>query len=334
MAEGLDVYGRYNNVTSWAQVNGAKDFVWIKVSDGTTLKNSLGVNYDYGYVGPARATGLPAGGYHYAQFGDPVQQANLFIDRCEALSATDISPMLDLEAPFTANQTAIDFAIAFCNRVLQRGHKPTLYANNSMMLTIRNPFKNAVPDSYITVARYGANPTVTWDNWQFTSTGSCPGVVGNVDLDTGIFPANKGQDMEADERTALLYCAAVLGRQPDSSLGGSNGTYDVAENVRRLIRTDIGNRLTGLSTALTNVTNIVVANEANDLTPEALAAALKPAILPDLTSSLVTSLTNAVNALDLTDVNITPEQIEQLAAASATATADELAGRLAGTPAP
>jgi GH25 family lysozyme M1 (1,4-beta-N-acetylmuramidase) len=190
MTEGLDVYGRYNNVTNWGSVNGAKDFVWIKVSDGTTLQNGLGINYDYGYAGPAVASGLIAGGYHYAQFGNPVTQADMFIDRCEALGLIKLSPMLDLESPFVANQAAIDFAIAFCNRVLARNHTPSLYANNSMLTTIRGPFKAAVPESWIVVARYGANPTVSYDTWQFTSSGSCPGVVGNVDLDTGTLPLN------------------------------------------------------------------------------------------------------------------------------------------------
>lgn len=190
MTEGLDVYGRYNNVTNWGAVNGAKDFVWIKVSDGMTLRNAVGVPYDYGYAAPAIAAGLIAGGYHYAQFGDPVAQANLFIDRCEALGLVKLSPMLDLESPFVANKTASDFAIAFCRRVIARGHRPTLYANDSMLRVVRAPFKVAIPEAYICVARYGANPTVQWDTWQFTSSGSCPGVVGNVDLDTGVLPRN------------------------------------------------------------------------------------------------------------------------------------------------
>jgi GH25 family lysozyme M1 (1,4-beta-N-acetylmuramidase) len=190
MTEGLDVYGRYNNVTNWGAVKAAKSFVWIKVSDGTSTANGLGTPYDYGYAGQASAVGLPAGGYHYAQLGDPVQQANIFINRCEALGLTQISPMLDLESPFVANQAAINFAIAFCNQVLARGHTPTLYANNSMLLTVRGPFKAAVPLSWINVARYGANPTVPWDVWQKTSSGTCSGVVGNVDLDTGTYPNN------------------------------------------------------------------------------------------------------------------------------------------------
>lgn len=205
MAEGLDVYGRYNQVTSWAQVSAAKDFVWVKVSDGTTLKNSLGVFYDYGYVGLARAAGLPAGGYHYAQFGDPVDQANRFINRVELLGATDISPMLDLEDPFTPNQTAIDFAIAFCRQVIRRGHRPSLYANNSMMLKIRAPFLTAVPSAYIVVARYGgSNPTVQYHTWQFTSTGRCPGVAGDVDLDTGVLPWNNKPVIEKKQQKYQL----------------------------------------------------------------------------------------------------------------------------------
>lgn len=313
MTEGLDVYGRYNNVTNWVAVNGVKDFVWVKISDGTTLKNALGVNYDYGYVGAARAAGLPAGAYHYAQFGDPIQQANLFIDRAEALGATDISPMLDLESPFVANQAAIDFAIAFCKRVLQRGHKPTLYANNSMLLTVRAPFKAAVPNSYICVARYGANPTVTYDDWQFTSSGTCSGVVGNVDLDTGIFPANSGgTDMPlADpDFTYLFY------NRPIQEFG--NFSQLLAEVVAKS-RASATNSA-AIQTALTNLTNTVIANEANDLTPQQVAQALVPLILPQLEDGLTT----AVAGLDLADVNITPEQISALAAA----TADTLATRL------
>lgn len=190
MSEGLDLYGRYNNVTNWSQVNAVKDFAWIKLTDGTTRLNGLGIPYDYGYVGQARAAGLPVGGYHYAQFGDPIAQANFFIDRCEALGAIDVAPMLDLESPFVANRTAIDFAIAFCQRVIARGHKPALYSSDSMLKTVRAPFKAAVPSAYVVVARYGGSPTVPYDTWQFTSSGSCSGVVGRVDLDTGTYPRN------------------------------------------------------------------------------------------------------------------------------------------------
>lgn len=316
MTEGLDVYGRYNNVTNWGSVNGVKDFVWIKISDGTTLKNALGVNYDYGYVGAARTAGLPAGAYHYAQLGDPVQQANLFIDRAEALGATDISPMLDLESPFVANQAAIDFAIAFCKRVLQRGHKPTLYANNSMMLTVRNPFKAQVPDSYICVARYGANPTVTWDNWQFTSSGSCSGVVGNVDLDTGIFPANKGHDMEADERAALFALRDSLVTAHTSKVAGSSAAYPTEE----FVRFNNANLYNLTVTTMPALMAAITASDANDVTAQQIATALVPMILPTLEQGIQDAVT------DLPDLDITPEQMSAIASATALKIGQALTG--------
>lgn len=305
MSEGLDVYGRYNSVTNWGSVNGAKDFVYVKVTDGTTTVNGLGRTYDYGYVGLARASGLPAGGYHYAQFGDPVAQANLFIDRCIALGAIDLAPMLDLESPFVANQAAIDFAIAFCKRIIARGHKPALYANDSMMRTIRAPFKVAVPNSYIVVARYGANPTVPYDDWQFTSSGTCPGVVGSVDLDTGIVPQNHGVDMPlaTPDFSYLLYDNAI---QEFGNL--SQLLNDIKVNARNAATKGAAN-----ATALVNLANLVIADTNNDLTAQQLADALKPALLPDLEQAVTDAITAQA------DVTLTPEQITAISTGVVTA---------------
>jgi GH25 family lysozyme M1 (1,4-beta-N-acetylmuramidase) len=331
MVEGLDVYGRYNKVTNWTQVNGAKDFVWIKVSDGTGLHNAVGASYDYGYVGDARAAGLSTGGYHYAQFGDPVAQANLFIDRCETLGCVQIAPMLDLESPFVANQDAINFAIAFCRRVIERGHKPALYANNSMLSVIRGPFKAAVPNSYVVVARYGANPTVVWDNWQFTSSGSCPGVVGNVDLDTGIFPANDGGSggnmaLDNDDKNWLVN---ALGHSAGGMAGG-NGVndlhgwwyFDRFEGNANFAQVFFGMRDTvrAIAASISQLKDVVVASEANDVTADALANALVPLVV----TQLVDGLTHAVG--NLPNVNLSQEQITDIA----NATASTISARLAG----
>lgn len=184
MAEGIDIYGKYQTVTNWAAVAQAKQFVWIKLSDGLSIRG------DYGYVSAAKSVGLPVGGYHYAEFGDPIAQANFFIDRCLFYGATQLCPALDMESPFSANQVAIDFSIAFVKQVRLRGFRPALYANNSMLNTIGNPVKQAVPEVLIWLARYGATPTFPYDVWQYSSAGSVPGIAGSVDLNKGIIPWN------------------------------------------------------------------------------------------------------------------------------------------------
>ena len=194
--EGIDVYERYQRVTSWSAVRAAgKRFVYIKVSDGNSNRS------DAGYARGAKAAGIYAGGYHYAQFGDPVAQANRLVDRCIATGATDLAPCLDLESPFGANAHAADFAVRFLRQIKRRGFRPCLYANNSMMKAVQPRVKREVPDTYFWVARYAGNTStaklrpagVTWHLHQYSQYGLVNGIGGRVDLNDGIIPLNKTQ---------------------------------------------------------------------------------------------------------------------------------------------
>lgn len=187
MAEGIDIFVKYQTVTDWQAVRRAGySFCYVKVSDGDENRP------DNGYGPAGRAAGLAMGAYHYAQFGDPVAQADRLVSRAEAAGLTDLAPALDLEDPFTPGQAAVDFAVAFVRRVAQRGHLPCLYGNNTMLATVRGPVLAAVPQTIIWAARYGAAPTVVHDIWQWSSSGHVPGITaGSVDLNRGPIPANQ-----------------------------------------------------------------------------------------------------------------------------------------------
>lgn len=185
MVEGIDVYGKYQTVTDWAAVRRAgKTFCYVKVSDGADTRN------DYGYVAGAKSAGLGVGGYHYAQFGDPVQQARILCNRVAALGALDLAPMLDLELPFVPGDTAAQFAVAFLTEVIALGHRPGLYGNDAMLSVILPTVRAAVPELAVWAARYGKAPTVAYDLWQHSKTGTVPGITGSVDLNTGNPPGN------------------------------------------------------------------------------------------------------------------------------------------------
>lgn len=190
MAKGIDVYTAYQNVTDWGAVRRAGyEYVYVKVSDGNTNR---AVN---GYGTKAKNAGIKGGAYHYAQPGNPVGQANRLVDQAEANDLVALAPALDIESNPKIHtwgvQEAIDFSIAFLRQVKARGHRPCIYANNSMLTAILGPIKAAVPDVLVWVARYGANPTVTYDLWQHSDQGSVPGIqAGSVDLNTGIIPLN------------------------------------------------------------------------------------------------------------------------------------------------
>lgn len=186
MADGIDVYTRYQTVNDWRAVRTAgKQFCYVKVSDGTTVKD----HGNYGINGTA--AGVVMGAYHYAQPGDPIRQANILCDQAERAGLTGLAPALDLESPFVANNVARDFAITFLRQVKARGHRPCLYANNSMLTALLGAVRNAVPDVVVWVARYGATPTVPWDVWQHADNGRVPGIAASsVDLNTGAIPYN------------------------------------------------------------------------------------------------------------------------------------------------
>jgi len=189
VAEGIDLYTKYQTVTDWRAVARAGyTFAYVKVSDGTSPKDTAG----WGPLG--KAAGLKMGAYHYAQPGDAVVQANLLCDRAASQGLADLAPALDLEAPFVPGQAAIDFAVTFLRRVKARGYRPCLYGNNSMLTAVRADVLKAVPDTVIWAARYGAAPTVQHDVWQHADNGSVPGIsAGSVDLNTGAVPLNYAQ---------------------------------------------------------------------------------------------------------------------------------------------
>src|SRR2546421_3620377 len=91
MAEGIDIYTKYQQVTDWRAVrNGGYEFAYVKVSDGDS-------NRDDGGYGPAgRRAGLAMGAYHYAQPGDPIAQANRLVDRAQAAGLLDLAPALEI----------------------------------------------------------------------------------------------------------------------------------------------------------------------------------------------------------------------------------------------
>lgn len=206
MALGLDIY-RYQTVTNWGAVkNHGVQYIWVKLTDGggpAIVKGDAQVN-------GAKSIGIPVGGYHYAQFSpSPEAQADILLREVDRLGAHGLVPMLDIEAPFSANQQAKDFAVRFCDKVAARGHRPGVYMSDSFARVLR-------PDTWpvnpvIWIARYGARPAYPgrYDVHQYSSSGTVPGIIGSVDMNESYTNAHFAQqqeapDMLADERQALL----------------------------------------------------------------------------------------------------------------------------------
>src|SRR5690349_548268 len=92
MARGVDIY-RYQTVTDWRAFGRAVGYAWVKLTDG----RGVAVVRSDKQVNGCRSAGVPVGGYHFSQPGDPVRQADIFIGEVRRLKATDLAPALDLE---------------------------------------------------------------------------------------------------------------------------------------------------------------------------------------------------------------------------------------------
>lgn len=227
MDEGVDLFGLYNKVTDWPAVRAAGiKFAWVKLSDGVTNRD------DYGYVTAGRRVGILMGGYHYAQPGDPVAQANRLVERCSFYGALDIAPALDLEAPFVPGSAAIDFAVRFLRQIIARGHVPCLYANNSMLSGILPGVKAVIPNVKVWGARYGGSLTVSHDVHQYTSTGSVSGIAGNVDRNRGTILYNKpiGAQVELSDNVKMPNWVGTNPNDP-ATLKTVNSVF-AEDNVR------------------------------------------------------------------------------------------------------
>lgn len=193
MARGTDVHPFYQRGLRWDQVTDV-NFAWVKVSDGGSPYATVqgGVRYiPDTHIAGAKKAGIPVGGYHYAQLTPgPEAQADVFLGEVRRTGATTVVPMLDLEAPFSANSSARDFGIRFCNRVAAAGFRPAVYMSAAFARVIR-PDQWGIPGLVIVIARYGAKPEAPgsaqylgrYDVHQYSSSGALPGSAGAVDLD-------------------------------------------------------------------------------------------------------------------------------------------------------
>lgn len=191
MVKGIDVshYQRDKGTIDWKKAASSVDFVFIKASEGISFVDGA---YKESRDG-ARAAGLLVGSYHFAGGGDPLKEADHFLDTVGELKEGELLA-LDWEIGFSGNPA--EWCRVFLSRVKEKtGIKPLLYTNEARVRTI--DWSGVVKGDFgLWVAKYGENdgsipqsaPTsgqwAFWALWQYTSRGAVDGVKGFVDMDT------------------------------------------------------------------------------------------------------------------------------------------------------
>lgn len=187
----------WQGTIDWTQVAAAgKRFAFLKASDSTDY---IDPTYATNRSG-ANANGIVIGAYHFARPdttpGDAAAEADLFVNTAD-VHVGDLRPVLDLEV--TGNLSPTNLAAwvkAFLDRVYERtGVRAAIYASPSFWTTSVGGTSSVAVGGYPVywVAHWttAASPWVPasdwggygWTFWQYSSTGSVPGITWRVDLD-------------------------------------------------------------------------------------------------------------------------------------------------------
>jgi lysozyme len=209
-AIGIDV-SRFQGSITWPSVAGAGiRFAFVQASRGSGSDCTV----KPGQCGPdpyfaanrlaAEQAGIRVGAYHRAfangattadARADALIEANIFIAAVGSLQQGELIPVLDAESPFTGmTSTSLRTWIrVFVKRVNKKlGRKPMIYTNASSWSATGNTPEFARAKYPLWVAEWGvSHPTVPAGNWagrgywvwQYTSSGSVPGISGRVDMD-------------------------------------------------------------------------------------------------------------------------------------------------------
>jgi GH25 family lysozyme M1 (1,4-beta-N-acetylmuramidase) len=209
-AIGVDV-SRFQGSIDWPTVaDSGIRFAFVQASRGSGADCTV----KPGQCGPdpyfaanrlaAESAGIRVGAYHraFASGGtagaarvDALAEANIFITEVGSLQSGELIPVLDAESPFTGMTSASlrTWIRVFVKRVTKKlGRKPMIYTNASSWSATGNTTEFARARYPLWVAEWGVSrPTVPANNWarrgysvwQYTSSGSVPGISGRVDMD-------------------------------------------------------------------------------------------------------------------------------------------------------
>jgi lysozyme len=204
---GPDV-SEHNGDVDWTKVASAADVAFARVSDGD-YNDKL---YTAGRVAAIRAAGLPFVPYHYCRIAADsngqrggraeAAMAYYFASRAGWGRAGDLPLALDIEqdpgetATFQGQPPAAAAAhvsLWIAAYLGLTGHRPIVYTDPATARLLV-PQMTAAQQAQLAacplwVAHWNvAAPAVPapwqgWTFWQYTSTGTCPGVTGSADLD-------------------------------------------------------------------------------------------------------------------------------------------------------
>ncbi|MSP24875.1 MAG: hypothetical protein EXR75_06850 [Myxococcales bacterium] len=207
MLDGIDV-SYYQGKPKWDAVadSGIK-FAISRINHGGFMDPEFDTNW-----AAIKDVGLVRGSYQYFNpGGDPVEQANIVVKKLGKLQPGDLPPVIDVESTDMESAATIAANVGTWIDVVTEGtgRKPIIYTGRYFWND--NVASDAYQDHMLWIAHYTSAPCpnlplawADWGMWQFSSTGSIPGIAGNVDENRFNGDALALQDLAANGLRASI----------------------------------------------------------------------------------------------------------------------------------
>ena len=185
---GVDVSSWQGNNIDWNKVSETASFTIVRAGyrgeSGRAVEDTCAVRN----INAAKSSGMQVGLYFYSKATDifqAMEEANIaanIADRCGGISLPIYFDMEDNIQKGLSRQDKTNIANAFIDTVHNRGYNAGFY---SYLYWLKDYMDmNALRSNSTWVAQYNNTCTYTgkYDFWQYTSSGSVPGISGNVDM--------------------------------------------------------------------------------------------------------------------------------------------------------
>ena len=186
---GIDVSDWQKDI-NWQAVKDSRkvQFAMIRSGWSTGIDGNETDRKFYQNVKNAKAVGMPIGVYHYS-YARTVEEARDEAKYCLSIikgHKFDYPIVFDIEEPRMeklGKRTLTDIVKAFCNTIESAGYYAAFYASPHWLNNFL--YSDELLNRYdLWLAHWGVDsPSRKCGIWQYTSEGSVPGIVGNVDLD-------------------------------------------------------------------------------------------------------------------------------------------------------
>lgn len=191
---GIDVSSYQGSVDWTTAYNNGVLFAYAKATEGSSY-----VNPDFTEQMSGTSSSVVMGAYDFADFNTTsatTEAAHFLSVAGSYVTEGYLRPALDMEGTTSMTQAQVSAWVeSWANYVYSHTNVlPVVYASESFAATYFNSSVPAIPSQFWEADYNGENlytgapgsttPYSTWTMWQVSSTGSVPGVSGDVDLDT------------------------------------------------------------------------------------------------------------------------------------------------------